>query len=98
MNRFVEVTMNTFIDAIMNNCYNETKVNSQSFLLFIAFLALGIMLFVFSLSASNNYYRAAVLELVQFSDLSYSPTEVAQQNLKIYETAGKAAALNVSRL
>ncbi|KAG8170525.1 hypothetical protein JTE90_012582 [Oedothorax gibbosus] len=47
-----------------------------------------------SVSADKDSYRAAVLELVQFADLSYSPSEVAQRNLKIYDTAAIRAAID----
>ncbi|KAG8178632.1 hypothetical protein JTE90_016294 [Oedothorax gibbosus] len=57
---------------------------------------LGVLIVIVSISslvsADKDFYRAAVLELAQFADLSYSPSEVAQRNLKLYETAVTAAA------
>ncbi|KAG8186801.1 hypothetical protein JTE90_010694 [Oedothorax gibbosus] len=50
-----------------------------------------------SMPADKDSYRAAVLELVQFADLSYSPSEVAQRNLKIYDTAAIRAAIDMNR-
>ncbi|GIX94632.1 pantetheinase [Caerostris darwini] len=52
------------------------------------------VLFVYGSGAGDNYYRAAVLEPVQFTDVSHVPKEVIKRNLDIYETAAKTALAN----
>ncbi|XP_055949033.1 vascular non-inflammatory molecule 3-like [Argiope bruennichi] len=57
-------------------------------------LTANVCLFFYALAAGDSYYRAAVLEPVQFSDVTYSPTYVVKRNLELYETAVKTAAIN----
>ncbi|GFT15355.1 biotinidase [Nephila pilipes] len=53
-----------------------------------------IVLFYFSyvINAEKDFYRAAVLELAQFSNISYPPADILRKNLEVYDIAAKTAA------
>ncbi|GFY47221.1 pantetheinase [Trichonephila inaurata madagascariensis] len=48
--------------------------------------------FSFVISAEKDFYRAAVLELAQFTNISYPAADILRINLEVYEIAAKTAA------
>ncbi|KAF8796451.1 pantetheinase-like [Argiope bruennichi] len=55
---------------------------------------LFIVLFLHTaeLNAEKNFYRAAVLELSQFTNISYPASKILEINLNVYEIAARTAA------
>ncbi|GFY06337.1 hypothetical protein TNCV_2681271 [Trichonephila clavipes] len=48
--------------------------------------------FSFVISVDKDFYRAAVLELAQFTNISYPAADILRINLEVYEIAAKTAA------
>ncbi|GFT15346.1 pantetheinase [Nephila pilipes] len=74
--------------------YSPRTRNMKRILDVQLFFTVILCLLVSGFAAGHNYYRAAVLETVRFSDVSRPPKEVVKRNLDIYEAAVKTASEN----